>query len=446
MTSSRNDRWLLQGVEISGSRIDCRLAGGLIFELGPSLSPLPSEQVLNCGGGALLPGLADHHVHLRALAAARRSIDLRGGPLPGPGQVGDVRPSDQGWLRIVGVGNEITRYDLDKRWPDCPVRAEHRSGAVWTLNTAALARLRGPISREEESSGQFWRSARRLRDLLGPEAGSVGGDELDALGQELLSYGITHLTDATPQLAPDALHIPQRLLSLADSGMGPRKLVLADHQQPDLRRLTEKVARIHDAGRGVAIHAVTAVSLALVLAALDSVGTHPDDRIEHAAVCDDAAAEHLAKLDVTVVTQPSLLARHGSRFAAESERAERALLWRYGGLLRAGVRVVASSDAPYGDANPWVTVHDATRRRSGRVVLQPDERVDAAIALSSMLTDPARPGHAERQIRPGNTADLCLLEAPLAATLKAIRRSPYNPVRATFLAGHCVYLRSEPKY
>jgi predicted amidohydrolase YtcJ len=445
MSSAREDRWLLHRVEIEGQRLDCRLAGGVIVEIATSMSPRPDEQILDARAGALLPGLADHHLHLRALAAARRSVDLAGGSLPESGQVGELGPDDDGWLRLVGVGHEITRDDLDRRWPQRPVRAQHRSGAVWTLNSAALARLHGPISRQEESSGQFWRASRRLRGLLGPQAGAVGADELAALGKELLSYGITHLTDATPDLDPDELQMPQHVLSLAECGTGPRKIVLADHQPPDLERLTGEITRIHDSGRGVAIHAVTAVSLALALAAFDSAGTRPDDRIEHAAVCDDSAAARLAEHDLTVVTQPSLLARHASRFIDESEPAERPLLWRYGGLLRAGVRVVASSDAPYGDANPWRTIYDAARRRSGNVVLQPGECVDPAITLSSMLTDPVRPGRGQREVRPGAPADLCLLRAPLASTLRAISQAPRNPVRAAFLAGRRVYLADDPQ-
>ena len=55
-------------------RADVRLAGGLIAEYGPSLRPGPGEEVIDAGGGVLLPGLHDHHVHLRALAAATNSV------------------------------------------------------------------------------------------------------------------------------------------------------------------------------------------------------------------------------------------------------------------------------------------------------------------------------------------------------------------------------------
>src|ERR1700741_1576727 len=53
---------------------DVRLAGGRIAECAPGLRPAPGELDIDAGGGTLLPGLHDHHVHLRALAAARASI------------------------------------------------------------------------------------------------------------------------------------------------------------------------------------------------------------------------------------------------------------------------------------------------------------------------------------------------------------------------------------
>ena len=73
-------------------------------------------QVLEAAGGALLPGLTDHHLHLHALAAARRSAAC------GPPAVRDATglaaalaaaPSDEhGWVRGVGY-HTSTAGDLD---------------------------------------------------------------------------------------------------------------------------------------------------------------------------------------------------------------------------------------------------------------------------------------------------------------------------------------------
>jgi len=85
-------------------------------------------------GGALLPGLHDHHLHRRAMAAARVSVDVRHG-LDGlrlaPGS---------GWIRGIG-GHDLTRAQLDAVVSDRPVRVQHRSGHAWVLNTAGLTAL-----------------------------------------------------------------------------------------------------------------------------------------------------------------------------------------------------------------------------------------------------------------------------------------------------------------
>jgi len=426
-----SERWLLRDVLVGGRRVDCRLRDGRVAELGPGLDPAEGESSLDAAGGELLPGLCDHHLHLRALAAGRRSVDLRGGGLA---DLPAIAPG-AGWLRVVGAGDELVRSDLDAVWPDRPVRVQHRSGALWTLNSAAVARLRPGATDEERASGQFWRAGERLRALL-DLAEEV---DLAAVSAELSAYGITHVTDATPDADPAALTVAQHVLSLAAAGTGPRKIVLEDHRPPDLDRLVGAVREAHASGRGVALHAVSRVALSVALAALDEAGSNGADRIEHAAVCDDDAAHRLAELGITVVTQPSLLARHGRRYVADSEVADRPLLWRYAGLLRAGVRVAISSDAPYGDVCPWAGVAAAARRESDGVCVGADERVDPAVAFASMLTEPADPAGPRRSVHVGAPADLCVLAGDLASVLDRAVRGETALVRATLVTGRLTY-------
>jgi hypothetical protein len=155
------ERWLLREVTVSGSRLDCRIRDGRIAELAPRLSAAADETVIGGDGGELLPGLADHHIHLRALAAARRSLDLDGADLTHVPQ-----DPGTGWLRVVGAGVELQRADLDAVWPERPVRVKHRSGALWTLNSAAITRLGPGASPAEIVTGQFWRAGERLRSML----------------------------------------------------------------------------------------------------------------------------------------------------------------------------------------------------------------------------------------------------------------------------------------
>jgi predicted amidohydrolase YtcJ len=428
-----NERWLLREATVAGRRLDCRIRDGRVAELAPALTGADGEATIDARGGELLPGLADHHIHLRALAAAGRSVDLRGAG------IADA-PSDDapGWLRIIGAGDELTRGELDAIWPDRPVRVQHRSGALWTLNSAALAQLGPGATAEELTTGQFWRAGDRLRAMLHLDEQV----DLTAVSALLSSYGITHVTDATPDADPATLTVDQHVLSLAADGTGPRKVIVADHRLPTLEELVHAIRDAHAAGRGVALHVVSAVAMALALAALDIAGSDGADRIEHAAVCDDDGASRLAALGVTVVTQPSIVARHGSRFLQDSDPPERDLLWRYGGLLRHGVRVAASSDAPYGDCCPWTTIAAAARRDCGGVTIgDPGEQVAPATVLASMLTEPADPAGAPRTIALGRCADLCLLDADLDTALDRALRGETQLVRATFIAGRLRYRR-----
>ena len=75
---------LILGAEIDGAPgRDVRVAGGVITEIGAVLRG--PEPVLQAGGGALLPGLIDHHIHLLALAAERASLRLGPADVAGPG-------------------------------------------------------------------------------------------------------------------------------------------------------------------------------------------------------------------------------------------------------------------------------------------------------------------------------------------------------------------------
>ena len=53
---------------------DVRIAEGRIEGIAEQIAPRAGETALDAEGGALLPGLHDHHIHLLALAAALESV------------------------------------------------------------------------------------------------------------------------------------------------------------------------------------------------------------------------------------------------------------------------------------------------------------------------------------------------------------------------------------
>ncbi|HMP45517.1 MAG TPA: amidohydrolase family protein, partial [Sphingopyxis sp.] len=73
----------------------------------------------------------------------------------------------------------------------------------------------------------------------------------------------------------------------------------------------------------------------------------------------------------------------GDRYRAQMDAEELDNLYRLGSLLRGGVRVLGGSDAPYGDANPWIALRAATDRRTqGGDVIGAGEAVRRAEALA----------------------------------------------------------------
>src|SRR5687768_12237258 len=108
-------RVLIRNAKIwRGGLSDLRIEAGHTAAFG-KLEPLPGERVIEAQGGALLPGLHDHHIHLPALAAARASVRC------GPPEVTDEaelaaalnRPG-QGWLRGIGYHESVAGM-LDDR-------------------------------------------------------------------------------------------------------------------------------------------------------------------------------------------------------------------------------------------------------------------------------------------------------------------------------------------
>jgi predicted amidohydrolase YtcJ len=417
--------------------------------------------VIDAAGGQVLPGLHDHHIHLRALAAAGGSVAA------GPPDVTtrtelvaalaradrDLPPG--AWLRAVGyhesVAGDIDRSYLDAVVPNRPARVQHRSGILWILNSAGLAVLdaagsdRPGIERDARSipTGRLWREDGWLRHRLPPRR-----VDLAPVSRAAAAAGITGFTDATPHDDPESLAtlsaaaaegtIVQRLHLMSALGIdsptgGPVKFLLDDDRLPTLDDLTARISAAHHAGRPVAVHCVTRVQAVVTLAALRSAGSHPGDRVEHGAVIGPSMFGELRSLGLTVVTQPGFVRTRGDRYLQDVDRADQPDLWRLRSLVAAGVAVAGGTDAPFGPADPWVAIETAADRRTGTGrPLGGAERVPIADAVALFSGRPDAPA-ITRLVRPGQPADLCLLAGPLPAV------PPVPPVVATIVAGRVVY-------
>ncbi len=463
---------VFRDVEVGGRRADVHVADGAVAAVAPRLEPPRGAEVVEGRGGALLPGLWDHHIHLVALAAARRSV------VAGPPDVVDERQLRDAlqraaaagsgrWIRAIGyhesVAGALDRRQLDQLVADTPIRVQHRSGALWVLNSTAIDRLgleavaHEGLERDAEGrlTGRLFGGDRWLRDRL---AATEEPPDLAPIGRELAGYGVVGVTDATPyervhdlRLLADAARtgaLPQHVVAMGGPALadvpfpsslsrGPVKLLLADHSLPSLDDLTEWIGAAHAAGRPVAAHCVTRASLVLLLAALDDTGAAPGDRVEHGAVIPPELRESLVRHGLTVVTQPNFVAERGDQYLTDVDADDRPYLYPCRTLLDEGIPVGGSTDAPFGHPDPWRAIAAATTRRTaGGRRLGTEERLDPTAARVLFLGSPESPGGTTRRVRAGAAADLCLLRGPLA---DVDERTGAEVVRMTVIGGRIVH-------
>lgn len=468
---------LLEDVELGGRGgmsvlvRDARIVDvGLCDEVRARVGP--PDEIVAGAGGALVPGLHDHHVHLFALASRATSLWCGPPEVTGPGGLAEhLRQrcrGGNGWVRAVGWDDAAAgwpdRGTLDAAVAHRPLRLQHRSGAAWVLNTAALALVepgpgeRWPPGAELDGAGlptgRFFGADAWLRERVGARIPS-----LRELSRELAARGVTGVTDATATNGAEAVaalgaarehgEIGQRLTAMTGSpagragvsgvALGCVKLVVAEASPPALDDLVGSIRDAHEGGRAVAVHAADRLSLVLTVAALEQAGAVEGDRVEHASVAPPEVVPRLAGLGVTVVTQPDFVRVHGDRYLATVDPADRPWLYRGRGFLDGGVALAAGSDAPFAGPmqwpDPWVAMDSAVRRRteSGATIgagegLTPEEALGLFTGTATM---PAR----RREIVAGADADLCLLDRPWA---EARTRLAGVGVRATIIAGRVV--------
>jgi predicted amidohydrolase YtcJ len=448
-------------------------------------------------GGALLPGLHDHHLHLLALAARMGSTDLGSSTTPAEADrvlhaaagVGSVDPV--GWIRVAGYDEHrhgpLDRHRLDRLVGRRSVRVQHRSGLAWVVSTAGLAALGldvGPgagagrddpapdlrpttpcvegdappvaangVERHPDGAATGW--LLRIDRWLGDRIGRVAPD-LAPVGGQLAAWGITGVTDTTPVLDDGAIELlcqarsdgslPQQLMVLGRpdgtgldgwAELGPVKLVADEQVGLDIDALTTAVADAHRRRRPVAVHCVTRAECVAAVTALAEAGIHPGDRLEHGSVLPRELDAILTRGAVTVVAQPSFVAERGDHYLGVVDPRDRPDLHRLASLRRAGVPLAFGSDAPVATADPWAAMRAAQQRRapSGRVI-GGDEALSPDESLRGFLGSPQDPGGPRRGVAVGARADLCLLRFPRAA---AIADPTAEVVRATIIGGRLVH-------
>lgn len=462
---------LIHNAEIRGLGLaDVRIENDRIVAIdviGSSPDRPVRREDIDARGGALLPGLHDHHIHLAALAARAASVSC------GPPEVETVeqlaaaldRPGT-GWLRGIGYHESVmglpTAAALDRIVSHRPVRIQHRSGRMWLLNSPALSELLAsaapPPGLERDASGftgRLFDEDAWLRDSL-----RSSPPDMSAISRQLARHGVTGVTDMSPANDPAmARHfagqrrsgtLVQRCrlagtLVLADADfdvggwdLGPGKLHLHEAALPDFDQAATFIARTHDQGRPVAIHCVSEVELVFALAAIEVAGSLPGDRIEHASIASPELIGRMAELRLAVCVQPQFVHERGDRYLVDVEARHLPDLYRLRSLATAGLPLAGGSDAPFGSADPWAAMRAACSRqtRNGSII-GANEALTPEDALALFLAAPDDLSR-QRRVAIGETADLCLLDRPWS---DARERLVASDVRATIVSGRIVHDR-----
>jgi predicted amidohydrolase YtcJ len=433
---------LIRDAEIAPGHVThVQILGGLISGIGDGLRPDEDGIVVEAGGGALLPGLHDHHFHLLSFAASLESVEC------GPPAITDAtnlvralrtapQTEEENWLRGVGyhesVAGEIDRDWLDRAVADRPIRVQHRSGRLWILNSRAIEILTAgpndtPLEREGgRFTGRLYEGDRWLRHRLGDRRPS-----LHRASQFLLSRGVTGITDTTPantaaefemfRKAINCGEVAQNMLIMGDATLdhigdmpglqrGATKIHLRDAALPPLDEVAASIRHSHAVDRPVAIHCVTLAEAILAIGAFQDAEAIQGDRIEHAAIAPPYMLALMAELGLTVVTQPNFVAERGDAYLRDVDPRDRRWLYRLRGFLDSGIALAGGTDAPFGGADPWRAMAAAVERRSsGGSPVGPEEALTPEEALVLFLSAPQSPGGAARTVMLGADADLCLL-------------------------------------
>lgn len=464
-----------------GSGVVHVTADGTVGAVGPGAVTAAHEMpgpTVDLEGRWVAPGFVDPHVHVRAVASARASVDVSEARNAEEvlrlveDAAGSVEPD--AWVSLWGLQpEELARglaprsEDLDRAAGGRPVRIRHRSTHAWLFSTRALDHLslrsgRPPetVTLEVDASGRPTGAVIDHGGWVGERMGRITpatriDDEVRAWSRQLAREGVVAIVDATARNGRAELEqlrdwssdgvIVQRLAAMAapSETRSPDGLRFAGHKlmspfDPDELRTT--ILASWDAGIDVAVHCLEAAELGALIEAVEPISPPARGtlRIEHASVCPPEWLPRIRRLGATVVTHPGFVHAHGDRYLRHAELQPHEWLYRHASWIRAGVPLAFASDAPAGPTDPlqWLRSACSRRTRSG-AVLGADEAIDVDEALWCATVGAARAagirGPTDHPIHPGAMADLVVLRPGSGGLL-----DDATTVEATMLGGRIV--------
>ena len=483
---------------------DVVIEGGRVVDIAPAgalgrLLPAGHGPVLDAGGGWLMPGLWDHHVHLTqwALRAAREPLGHARSAAEAAGIMADAPVLADG--RRVGSGyrdalwaDEPDRVLLDVATGDVPTYLINADvHAVW-LNSAALRREgHDPLGSGVLRELPAFEISRRLNAM-----DSERGDELVAVAAErAAARGIVGMVDLDMAWNEDAwarrlqkgfdavrvrfgiypADLPRALAEGLRSGdrvrgavsdlvrVGPFKVITdgslgtrtaaCSHPYPGSthdhgvltvppEELLELMTAATAGGLESAVHAIGDLANSHALDAFAITGA--TGTIEHAQLVAHSDLPRFARLGVAASVQPAHAV--DDRDIADREWAQQtALAYPLRSLADAGAELRFGSDAPVSELDPWNAIAAAVFRTGDdrdpwhdgqRAPWHLEQAVPFEVARAASTERGS--GEGAVAIEPGALADLVLTASdPRAADAAGLRAMD---VAATMIAGRLTHL------
>jgi predicted amidohydrolase YtcJ len=392
-----------------------------------------------------VPGFVDAHIHVRASAAIRNSVDCStvGTLAELMTRISTVAQASvrESWISFAGLStSELrprppTRAELDAAACANPVRIRDRSLHGWLLNTRAAHAI--GLADAPLENGLVVDEVGAVRRAFGRLSSASATDQaVREWSLELLRHGVVAIADAT---ASNTESDVAQLVEWHETGVlaqdvrafvgaaGPvsdrqlrgfvigRKLVLeASHVNPErLRRELLGSWAFHPV---VAVHCAEAATLGALIDAAEAIPPHRRRalRIEHASECPPEWIARVRALDATVVTHPAFVSAHGDRYRRTVPAPLHDWLYRIRSWISAGVAVAAASDAPAGPVPPLDAWRAAIGRRTASgATLGAAEAIDRITAME-LITSRAAAASGFRSLgvlRPGLPGHGVLLSA-----------------------------------
>jgi predicted amidohydrolase YtcJ len=462
--------------------VDVAVANERVSAIGPGLPH--TGTVIECGGGTLLPGLVDVHVHATQWASSRRRISLSeaGSAAEAVGMVvahlahrpaapgelvmghgfrdgpwADAPHKDMLERALPGQPVALFSNDLHTLWlspaalrlagrghptgvlleNDCmAATAELPAASVgqldsWVLEATDAAAARGVteiVDYEYADTITDWVRRLALRPPSVRVSGVVSRPLLDvAIERGHRTGDVVPATGGMVKVGPYKLFVDGSLNTRTaychQPYPGQQTHGLLELPFDELVSLMRKASR-H--GLSPAVHAIGDHANTIALDAFAEVGC--TGRIEHAQLVRPDDLARFGQLGVVAGVQPAH--QPDDRDVADQYWAGRTgQAFPYGALLAAGATLEIGSDAPVSPLNPWDGIASAvTRTDDSRPAWHPEQAVSLPVAIAAA-------SRGRSSVSAGDVADLTVTaeDPAMAEDLREI------PIAVTLVGGRVTY-------